>query len=79
MDPKEKQAFIQSYSNNVAHYCSDEVSAFIDAYHAEGADQNKVYDEHACYTSVLDCFGVWSDALSFAKQQFLRRFTTFED
>ena len=71
MNADEKAAFIQAYCGHVCHYEDDEVSAFIDAHYAAKTqlENDAVYHEHPCYSSVMDALGVWGEAMDFAKLQ----------
>jgi hypothetical protein len=70
IDNAEIEAFIESYGDNVAHYDAEDVRAFLhernDNY--DMLKEDEIADKHECYTSVLDAWGVWYDALKFAKQ-----------
>jgi hypothetical protein len=71
METAEREAFIESYLNNVAHHDKDEVSSFLDDFLDKSRthsakEEDAIYEKHECYTSVLDSLWVWCDAVKYA-------------
>ena len=61
MNTLEKEAFLKSYSTNVASVSDSDLRVFVDRYLA-GEDLDYSHD----YSSIMDALGVWHDAIAFS-------------
>jgi hypothetical protein len=72
MDTEEREAFIKSYGNNVAHYSAEEVRAFLIAYKNATPETvpslDDVYNQNECSASVTDSLWVWGDAIRYSQK-----------
>lgn len=64
MTPAEQAAFVEAYSNNVAHHSKKFVAEFVALYET---DENIDYSfEH---TSIVDALFMWHDAIKWKLEQ----------
>jgi hypothetical protein len=68
MTNEEREAYANSYGNNVAYLNKDKVMEFLARYFTE--DDNKLYEEYgADWTSIVDGLGIWNDAKEYIKEE----------
>lgn len=66
MNDVEKEAFIQAYNSHVAVADEKVVRLFLDA---KESDEESLYEKYSCdYTSIMDAFGMWGDAIKFCRE-----------
>jgi len=64
MTPAEQDAFIESYSNNVADVHPTRVAKFVEQW-ANGEDM----DYSSEYTSIMDALCMWNDAIKWKLEE----------
>ena len=64
MTPAEQAAFVDSYSNNVAHHSKRSVTEFVARYESE---ENFEYPFEQ--SSIMDALGIWHDAIKWKLEQ----------
>ena len=63
----EKEAFIEAYDNNVSVAPREVVEKFVAMMDHQNDKFYKEFSEY--YTSITDAWGVWKDAIEFAKEK----------
>ena len=64
MTPAEQDAFVESYSNNVADVHPTQVRKFVEKW-ANGEDM----DYSSEYTSIMDALCMWNDAIKWKLEE----------